>query len=572
MGADGLHLAVLEEDDLIQSLHRRDAVRDEQSGLACTALFQVVEDDFFRPGIHRRNRIVEDQDGRIFQQGAGDGDALLLTARDGDTALAQDSLVAILEVHNVVPDVSKAGRPFNVLGGGVIHAKGDVVGDGIREEEVLLRDIGTRLPHRVDGDAVDVLPIHEKGAVGDVISAQEQIDQRRLACAGLAHDAHALAGLDREGDVFQHIELAVRVAEGQIAELNAALGVFEVRHTGAVGHINGRVQQLGDAVEGGFAAGGLFDEHRDRHDGPDDRLEIADVLHQLARIEIALVDKIAAVAEDDADDRLHEERHHYFEQYRDAGILHVDFFVVFVEFAESDEFFELLDKRLDDRDAGEVLLRKVGQVRERPLALLPRFGHGLAHHGADGKHERCRDEGQHGHASVHAPHPIEGQQTQHQCVKEHQDAVAEALLDGVEVVGVEAHEVADLVHLIVLLGQTAAVVEHLLPQSRLHPDAGAEEADAPQKAPHHHEQHDPYHGQADVLEQHLFRERHRLAPHHHLSEVDAVDDQTIELRHKQLDIVHHQQRKDAQQQRGRVAQVIAVDVLAEYHWFSLPFP
>lgn len=123
------------------------------------------------------------------------------------------------------------------------------MGDGIREEEVLLRDIGTRLPHRVDGDAVDVLPVHEKGAVGDVISAQEQIDQRRLACAGLAHDAHALAGLDREGDVFQHIELAVRVAEGQIAELNAALGVFEVRHTGTVGHINGCVQQLGDAVE-----------------------------------------------------------------------------------------------------------------------------------------------------------------------------------------------------------------------------------------------------------------------------------------------------------------------------------
>ena len=234
---------------------------DEQSRLACTALFQVVEDDFFRPGIHRRNRVVEDQDGRIFQQGAGDGDSLLLTARDGDAALAQDSLVAILEVHNVVPDVSKAGRPFNVLGGSIVHAKGDVVGDGIREEEVLLRDIGTRLPHRVDGDAVDVLPVHEKGAVGDVISAQEQIDQRRLACAGLAHDAHALAGLDREGDVFQHIELAVRVAEGQIAELNAALGVFEVRHTGAVGHINGCVQQLGDAVEGGFAAGSLFDEH-----------------------------------------------------------------------------------------------------------------------------------------------------------------------------------------------------------------------------------------------------------------------------------------------------------------------
>lgn len=46
MGADGLHSAVLEEDDLIQSLHRRDAVRDEQSGLTGTALLEVIEDDF----------------------------------------------------------------------------------------------------------------------------------------------------------------------------------------------------------------------------------------------------------------------------------------------------------------------------------------------------------------------------------------------------------------------------------------------------------------------------------------------------------------------------------------------
>ena len=126
------------------------------------------------------------------------------------------------------------------------------MGDGIREEEVLLRDIGTRLPHRVDGDAVDVLPIHEKGAVGDVISAQEQIDQRRLACAGLAHDAHALAGLDREGDVFQHIELAVRVAEGQIAELNAALGVSRsgtpARSATSMGASSSSVMRLREAL------------------------------------------------------------------------------------------------------------------------------------------------------------------------------------------------------------------------------------------------------------------------------------------------------------------------------------
>ena len=54
--------------------------------------------------IAHRISTVEGLDKIIFQQGAGDGDALLLTARDGDAALAQDSLVAILEVHNVIPD------------------------------------------------------------------------------------------------------------------------------------------------------------------------------------------------------------------------------------------------------------------------------------------------------------------------------------------------------------------------------------------------------------------------------------------------------------------------------------
>ncbi len=75
------------------------------------------------------------------------------------------------------------------------------------------------------------------------------------------------------------------------------------------------------------------------------------------------------------------------------------------------------------------------------------------------------------------------QNAQHQRVKEHQDAVAEALLDGVQVVGVQAHQVADLVDLIVLLGQPAAVVEHLLPQVGRHPDRRAEEATRHKKRP-----------------------------------------------------------------------------------------
>ena len=316
----------------------------------------------------------------------------------------------------------------------------------------------------MDGHAVHILPVHEEGAVRHIVGAEQQVHQRGLARTGLAHDAHALAGFDLEGNVPEHVELAVRVAEGQVPELDGALRVLQVRHTGAVGHVDGGIQQLGDPVEGGLAAGSLLDEHGHGHDGPDDGFEVADVLHELACIEPAAVDQIAAVAQDDADDRLDEEGHKDFQQGGDLGVGDVDLLVLLVQLPEGQQLFQLLDKGLDDRDAGEVLLRKVGQVREGLLALLPALGHHLAHQGADDEHDEGRDEGKQRQPDIHPPHLIQGQQAQRQCVEEHQHTVAEALLDGVEVVGVQAHQVADLVHLIILLRELAAVVEHPLAQ------------------------------------------------------------------------------------------------------------
>jgi len=98
----------------------------------------------------------------------------------GDAALAEDGLIAVLEIHDVVPDISETGRPLDVLRRGFVHTEGDVVGDGVREEEVVLRDIGAGLPHRADGNAVDVLSIHKEGAVGHIVGAEKQVHQRVL--------------------------------------------------------------------------------------------------------------------------------------------------------------------------------------------------------------------------------------------------------------------------------------------------------------------------------------------------------------------------------------------------------
>ena len=350
-----------------------------------------------------------------------------------------------------------------------------------------------------------------------------------------------------------------------MAELDAAFGVGQVSHAGAVGHIDGGIQQLGDTVQGGLAAAGLFDQHGHSHDGPDDGLKVADVLHQLAGVESALIDQITAVTQNDADHGLHEQGHQHLQQGGDLRVGHVDLFVFLVQLPEGLQFLVFLDKGLDDRNAGKVLLREIGKAGEGLLPLLPAPGHHLAHLGADGKHDQGRDQSQQGQPHVHGPHLIKGQQTQGQRVEEHQHTVTKALLNGVQVVGVQAHQVADLVHLIVLLGQPAAVVEHPLPQVCRDPHRRAEETDAPQKAPNDHQHHDPDHGQADVLQQHLFGKEQRLTVHHHLAKVHTVDDQPVELRDQKLDVIHRQQGGKAQQQYGSMLEVIPVDVLAEYH-------
>ena len=48
--------------------------------------------------------------------------ALLLSAGDGHAALTQYGLVAVLEVHDVVPHIGQRGGAVNVGLAGVVHA------------------------------------------------------------------------------------------------------------------------------------------------------------------------------------------------------------------------------------------------------------------------------------------------------------------------------------------------------------------------------------------------------------------------------------------------------------------
>ena len=166
---------------------------------------------------------------------------------------------------------------------------------------------------------------------------------------------------------------------------------------------------------------------------------------------------------------------------------------------------------------------------------------------------------------VHLPHLRHGHGAQNQGIKELHKAPAVALLNGIQVIGEQAHEVAHLVLLVVFPAQIFGMVKHLVPQVSLHPNGRAENGHPPQEPAKHDGNRHAHHGHTDFVQQ----ERHvkgLLHPvYHHIALVHAVDDHLIQLWNDQLQIVHCPQGKKSQQQVGGIFQVVFVDVFAEYH-------
>ena len=95
-------LAFIQHQDLVGVDHGADALRDDEGRAAFHQRVERFLDLRLGRQIHAGGRVVQDQDARIEQQGAGDGDALLLSAAEGGAAFADGRVVAIGEGHDEV--------------------------------------------------------------------------------------------------------------------------------------------------------------------------------------------------------------------------------------------------------------------------------------------------------------------------------------------------------------------------------------------------------------------------------------------------------------------------------------
>ena len=126
------------EHDAVGEAQRRAPVGDEHGGAVDHDLAQRGVDLLLGARVDRRRGVVEHQDPRVGDHRARDRDALALTAREREPALADDGVVPVGQLGDELVRTGDARGPFDLVVGGVGTPVRDVGAHGVGEEERVL--------------------------------------------------------------------------------------------------------------------------------------------------------------------------------------------------------------------------------------------------------------------------------------------------------------------------------------------------------------------------------------------------------------------------------------------------
>ena len=129
-----LHMTRLEGIDHLAVDDLRDAVRDDDDGAVFFDGVEAVLDLLGGNGIEAGCGLIQEDDGRVLQEHTGDGDTLLLPARE----VAGLVLELLGQLHDLVVDVRLLCGFHHFLMGGVWVAVEDVFLNGAIENMVFL--------------------------------------------------------------------------------------------------------------------------------------------------------------------------------------------------------------------------------------------------------------------------------------------------------------------------------------------------------------------------------------------------------------------------------------------------
>src|SRR5712671_16223 len=226
--------AVLEHDQAVHTRDRGQAVRDRDHRFAFHQAEELLLDCELDLAVERRRGFVEHQDGRVFQDDARQRHALALAAGELDAALAYVGLVAraalpVLQTDDEFVRLRLARRRLDLRIARAGSAVADVRGDRAVQERSVLRHHADRGAQALLRHRAYVLPVDADAAPFQSVETEQQVDQRRFARARAAHQAHALAGADREVQAVENPRaVASAVVETHVLEADLSARHLEL--------------------------------------------------------------------------------------------------------------------------------------------------------------------------------------------------------------------------------------------------------------------------------------------------------------------------------------------------------
>jgi hypothetical protein len=161
-------------------LYCRQPMRDYEHRAPGRDAPHIFLDDPLAFVIEGARGFVENEDARVADQRAGDGDALTLTARQRCAALADNSVVTVRQFEDELMSAGErrhADHPFQR------HARigeRDVLAHRAVEEHILLQDQADLTPQPGSVNHCEIDPVHQHAAALGRIEPLHQLGQCRL--------------------------------------------------------------------------------------------------------------------------------------------------------------------------------------------------------------------------------------------------------------------------------------------------------------------------------------------------------------------------------------------------------
>ena len=273
MGTGGGDAAFFQDQDEVGGADGAEPLGDDEAGAPAHQALQRQLDEVLGFGIYAGERIIEDEDARILEQGAGDGDALLLSAGERHAALADMGGIALRQFQDEVVGLRRFCCGENLFVAGVGAPKSQVLADARGEERGFLQYDADLIPQRFECDAAQIVAIYGDAARRGIVETRQQVDDRTFAGAGRAEQGDHLPRLRLEADVGEHL-VPPEVGERDILEADVSLHGRQFDGVGRVAHLRFGVEDLEDALA---RSDGL-------HHGGQNHPQTADGLHELAQV------------------------------------------------------------------------------------------------------------------------------------------------------------------------------------------------------------------------------------------------------------------------------------------------